>query len=210
VGFNKWITTEMPWVIAKLAQSLDGRITRPAGEPRWLSNERSLRMVQHLRASVDAILVGAETVRRDNPRLTIRTSTPGMQPWRVVVTRSGNLPADATILTDEFRNRTLVYRGIGWLEAFKDLGARGVTRLLVEGGGDVLGQLHDLQLIDEVWCFITPMLTGGNKPGFGGTGVQSMEDASRFGRIRYKRIGNDVLVTGHVLRGARNPGASQS
>jgi diaminohydroxyphosphoribosylaminopyrimidine deaminase/5-amino-6-(5-phosphoribosylamino)uracil reductase len=210
VGFNKWITTEMPWVIAKLAQSLDGRITRPAGEPRWLSNERSLRMVQHLRASVDAILVGAETVRRDNPRLTIRTSTPGMQPWRVVVTRSGNLPADATILTDEFRDRTLVYRGIGWLEAFKDLGARGVTRLLVEGGGDVLGQLHDLQLIDEVWCFITPMLTGGNKPGFGGTGVQSMEDASRFGRIRYKRIGNDVLVTGHVLRGARNPGASQS
>jgi diaminohydroxyphosphoribosylaminopyrimidine deaminase/5-amino-6-(5-phosphoribosylamino)uracil reductase len=210
VGFNKWITTGMPWVIAKVAQSLDGRITRPAGEPRWLSNDRSLRIVQHLRATVDAILVGAETVRRDNPRLTVRTSARGLQPWRVVVTRSGNLPADATILTDEFRDRTLVYRGIGWLEMFKDLGAKGITRLLVEGGGDVLGQLHDLQLIDELWCFVTPMLTGGNKPCFGGRGVQRMEDASRFHRVRYRRIGNDMLVTGHVLRGARIPATGQS
>jgi diaminohydroxyphosphoribosylaminopyrimidine deaminase/5-amino-6-(5-phosphoribosylamino)uracil reductase len=200
VGFNKWITTGMPWIIAKVAQSLDGRITRPAGEPQRLSNNRSLRLVHHLRATVDAILVGAETVRRDNPRLTLRTSTDGLQPWRVVVTRSGILPGDSTLLTDEYRDRSIVYQGIGWLDMFKDLGARGVTRLLVEGGGDVLGQLHDLQLIDELWCFITPLLTGGNKPSFGGAGVERMEDASRLHRIRYKRIGNDVLVTGHMLR----------
>ncbi|MBV9298146.1 MAG: bifunctional diaminohydroxyphosphoribosylaminopyrimidine deaminase/5-amino-6-(5-phosphoribosylamino)uracil reductase RibD [Verrucomicrobia bacterium] len=209
VGFNKWITTGMPWVIAKFAQSLDGRITRPAGEPRWLSNDQSFRMVQQLRATVDAILVGAETVRRDNPRLTVRTSAPGVQPWRIVVTRSGNLPTDATIFTDEFRDRTLVCHGIGWLEAFRDLGTRGITRLLVEGGGDVLGQLHDLQLIDEAWCFLTPMLTGGNKPSFGGTGVQRTEDASRFHHIRYRRMGNDVLVTGYLLRGALLPRSGQ-
>src|SRR5580692_6890248 len=81
VGFNKWIITRMPWVIAKVAQSMDGRITRPAGEPQWLSNNRSLRLVQCLRASVDAILVGAETVRRDDPRLTVRPSMAGLQPW---------------------------------------------------------------------------------------------------------------------------------
>ena len=203
VGFNKWIITGMPWVIAKVAQSLDGRITRPAGEPQWLSNNRSLRLVHYLRASVDAILVGAETVRRDNPRLTVRPSRPGLQPWRVVVTRSGNLPSDATILTDEHRDRTLIYQGISWLDTFKDLGARGATRLLVEGGADVLGQLHDLQLIDELWCFTTPLLTGGNKPSFGGAGVETMKDASRLHRIRYKRVGNDVLVTGHLLRRER-------
>jgi diaminohydroxyphosphoribosylaminopyrimidine deaminase / 5-amino-6-(5-phosphoribosylamino)uracil reductase len=202
VGFNKWITMGMPWVIAKVAQSLDGRITRPAGEPQWLSNNRSRRLVHILRATVDAILVGAETLRRDNPRLTVRTSTQGLQPWRVVVTRSGKLPGNATMLTDEYRDRTLVYQGIGWLDIFRDLGARGVTRLLVEGGGDVLGQLHDLQLIDELWCFITPLLTGGNKPSFAGAGVEGMEDASKLHRIRYKRIGNDVLVTGHMLRRA--------
>jgi diaminohydroxyphosphoribosylaminopyrimidine deaminase/5-amino-6-(5-phosphoribosylamino)uracil reductase len=200
VGFNKWITTGMPWIIAKVAQSLDGRITRPAGESPRLSNNRSLRLVQYLRATVDAILVGAETVRRDNPKLTVRLNTQSLQPWRVIVTRSGNLPTNARLLTDEYRNRTLVYQGTGWLDMFKDLGARGVTRLLVEGGGDVLGQLRDLQLIDELWCFITPLLTGGDKPSFGGAGVESMMSASRLHQICYRTIGDDVLATGHVLR----------
>ncbi len=200
VGFNKWITTGKPWIIAKVAQSLDGRIARPALEPRWLSNKGSVCLVHSLRATVDAILIGAETVRRDNPRLTIRTGASGLQPWRVVVTRSGDLPADAALLTDQYRDRTLIYQGVGWLEILKELGAKGVTRLLVEGGGDVLGQLRDLQLIDELWCFVTPMLTGGNKPSFGGTGVERMGDASRLHRVGYRRIGNDVLVTGHILR----------
>jgi diaminohydroxyphosphoribosylaminopyrimidine deaminase/5-amino-6-(5-phosphoribosylamino)uracil reductase len=200
VGFNKWITTGMPWIIAKIAQSLDGRITRPAGEPQWLSNSRSLRLVHYLRATVDAILVGAETVRLDNPRLTVRINNQRLQPWRVIVTRSGNLPANATLLTDEYRDRTLVYQETGWLDIFKDLGAKGVTRLLVEGGGDILGQLRDLQLIDELWCFITPLLTGGDKPSFAGDGVESMMNASKFHRIRYKTLGDDVLATGHVLR----------
>jgi len=200
VGFNKWITTGMPWVIAKVAQTLDGRITRPAGEPQWLSNNRSVRLVHSLRATVDAILVGGETVRRDNPRLTVRPSPHGLQPWRVVMTRSGDLPGDATVFNDEYRDRTLIYHGVGWLEMLKGLGTKGVTRLLVEGGGDVLGQLHDLRLIDELWCFVTPMLTGGDKPSFGGAGIESIEEASRLHRIRYKRIGNDVLVTGQILR----------
>jgi diaminohydroxyphosphoribosylaminopyrimidine deaminase / 5-amino-6-(5-phosphoribosylamino)uracil reductase len=200
VGFNKWITTGMPWVIAKVAQSLDGRITRPPDEPPSLSNQRSHRLVHYLRASSDAILVGAETVRRDNPRLTVRTRVPGLQPWRIVVTRSGNLPEDATLLKDVYRDRTLVYRGGAWSDLLKDLGAKGVTRLLVEGGGDILGQLRDLQLIDELWCFVTPLLTGGNKPSFGGIGVERMGDALKLHRVRYKKIGNDVLVTGQVTR----------
>ena len=205
VGFNKWITTGMPWIIAKIAQSLDGRITRPPGEPQWLSNHRSLRLVHYLRATADAILVGAETVRRDNPRLTVRLDNQRLQPWRVIVTRSGNLPANTTLLTDEYRDRTLVYQEAGWLDMFKDLGARAVTRLLVEGGGDILGQLRDLQLIDELWCFITPLLTGGDKPSFAGAGVESMMNASRLHRIRFKTLGDDVLATGHVLRSDPSP-----
>jgi diaminohydroxyphosphoribosylaminopyrimidine deaminase / 5-amino-6-(5-phosphoribosylamino)uracil reductase len=198
VGFNKWITTGMPWVIAKVAQSLDGRITRPANETQQLSNSRSVGLVQSLRATVDAILVGAETVRRDNPRLTVRTSARETQPWRIVMTRSGNLPGDAILLTDEYRDRTLVYRGTGWFDVLKGLGDKGVTRLLVEGGGDILGQLHDLRLLDELWCFVTPMLTAGNKLSFAGAGVENMADASRLQGIRYKRIGNDLLVTGYL------------
>jgi diaminohydroxyphosphoribosylaminopyrimidine deaminase/5-amino-6-(5-phosphoribosylamino)uracil reductase len=210
VGFNKWITSGLPWVIAKVAQSLDGRITRPAGEPQWLSNSRSVRLAHSLRATVDAILVGAETVRRDNPRLTVRTGITGVQPWRVVITRSGNLPRESNLLTDEYRDRTLIYQGIAWPDVLRELGAKGVTRLLVEGGGDVLGQLNDLQLIDELWCVVTPLLTGGNKPSFAGAGVESMGNASKLQRIRYKQIGNDVLVTGHILRSERVPGRSDS
>jgi diaminohydroxyphosphoribosylaminopyrimidine deaminase/5-amino-6-(5-phosphoribosylamino)uracil reductase len=200
VGFSKWVTSGIPWIIVKVSESLDGRTTRPPGEPQWLSNNRSLRVVHRLRASVDAILVGAETVRRDDPRLTVRPSTAGLQPWRVVVTRSGNLPAGAKLLTDEYRERTIIYRDADWLDILKDLGLRGVTRLLVEGGGDVLGQLRDENLIDEVWCFITPLLTGGDKPSFGGAGIERLEEATRLHRIRYKRLGDDVLIIGHVLR----------
>ena len=125
VGFSKWITAGVPWVIAKVAQSLDGHITRPPGEPQWLSNDRSLRLVHRLRTTVDAILVGAETVRRDDPRLTVRPSIPGFQPWRVVVTRSGNLPAGAKLLTDEHRERTIVYRDYPLVRSFKRPGYQG-------------------------------------------------------------------------------------
>jgi diaminohydroxyphosphoribosylaminopyrimidine deaminase / 5-amino-6-(5-phosphoribosylamino)uracil reductase len=197
-GFNKWVTAGIPWVIAKVARSIDGYATRPPGEPQWLSNNRSLRLVHRLRATVDAILVGAETVRRDDPRLTVRPMTGGLQPWRVVVTRSGNLPPGAKLLTDENRERTIIYRDTAWSDLLKDLGIKGVTRLLVEGGGDVLGQFRDQNLIDEVWCFITPLLTGGDKPSFGGAGVERPEEASRLHRIRYKRLGDDVLVIGHM------------
>jgi diaminohydroxyphosphoribosylaminopyrimidine deaminase / 5-amino-6-(5-phosphoribosylamino)uracil reductase len=199
VGFSRWVTKGIPWVIAKVAQSLDGHLTRPPGEPRRLSNSRSLRLVHRLRGTVDAILVGAETVRRDDPRLTVRPNVGGLQPWRVVVTRSGNLPAGANLLNDENRERTIIYRDAVWSDILQDLGTRGVTRLLVEGGGDVLGQLRDQNLIDEVWSFITPLLTGGDKPSFGGVGIKRLEEASRLHRIRYKRLGSDVLVIGHVL-----------
>jgi diaminohydroxyphosphoribosylaminopyrimidine deaminase/5-amino-6-(5-phosphoribosylamino)uracil reductase len=84
------------------------------------------------------------------------------------------------------------------LHVLKDLGSRGVTRLLVEGGGDVLGQLRDLQLVDELWCFMAPLLTGGNKPSFGGAGVEVMGEASRLDGVRYRRLGDDLLLTGYV------------
>ncbi len=116
------------------------------------------------------------------------------------MTRSGDLPAGAKLLTDENRDRTIIYRDADWLDILKDLGVRGVTRLLVEGGGNVLGQLRDQNLIDEVWCFIAPLLTGGDKPSFGGAGIERLEEATRLHRIRYKRLGNDVLIIGHVLR----------
>jgi diaminohydroxyphosphoribosylaminopyrimidine deaminase/5-amino-6-(5-phosphoribosylamino)uracil reductase len=199
-GYNRWIRSGRPWVIAKVAQSIDGHLTRPSGEPQWLTNERSRRLVHRLRSTVDAILVGAETIRTDDPQLTVRTRHSSHQPWRVIVTRSGKLPADARVFTDELENRTLIYREAGWDVLLSDLGQRGVTRLLVEGGGDVLGQLLDGGFIDEVWCFFAPLLTGGDKPSFGGTGVQTNEEAIDLTDVRFRRIGSDFLVVGRVKK----------
>src|SRR5207237_5721178 len=95
-AFNKWITTGMPLVIAKAGLSLDGRMTRPPGEGAWLTSEASRADAMRLRAQVDAILVGAGTVRADNPRLTVRGvhGPAARQPWRVVLTRGGRLQKD--------------------------------------------------------------------------------------------------------------------
>jgi diaminohydroxyphosphoribosylaminopyrimidine deaminase / 5-amino-6-(5-phosphoribosylamino)uracil reductase len=198
VGFDRWISSGRPWVIAKIAQSLDGRITRPPGESTKLTGAGAHRRVQQLRATVDAIMIGAETLRQDNPRLTVRGIRAARQPWRVLVTRNGVLPADSKLLTDGYRERTLVYQGKSWDEVLVDLGKRGVTRLLVEGGGEVLGQLLDADLIDEVWSFFAPLLTGGDKSSFSGAGVPGNAEAKPLQNCRFERFGDDILIRGFV------------
>ena len=109
-AFNKWIVTGKPFVIAKCGMSLDGRLTRAPNEGRWLTGPAARRHAMQLRAQVDAILIGAETLRRDNPRLTTRGIRGARQPWRVVLSRSGKLPRTAHLFADRFADRTLVYR----------------------------------------------------------------------------------------------------
>src|SRR2546427_7337389 len=96
-AFNKWIATGIPFVIAKCGMSLDGRLTRPEGEPRWITSATARRHTQTLRGQTDAILIGAETLRIDNPRLTVRGRGQVPQPMRVVMTRSGKLPQNARL-----------------------------------------------------------------------------------------------------------------
>jgi len=198
VGFNRWITTKRPWVIAKIAQSLDGRISRPPNESQWLTGESARRRTHQLRSTVHAILVGAETIRSDNPLLTVRNIRQARQPWRVVVTHSGNLPPTAHVFSDRYRDRTMVCRDRSWNEVLDELGRRGVTRLLIEGGGNVLGQLFDQNRIDEFWSFYAPMLTAGDKPSLAGSGVTANELAVSLIEPKFERFGDDILVRGYV------------
>src|SRR5438093_7960403 len=101
-AFNKWIATGIPFVIAKCGMSLDGRLTRPKKESRWLTSATARRHAHRLRAQIDAILVGADTIRIDNPRLTVRSASHRRQPTRVVITRSGKIPRGAHVFTDRF------------------------------------------------------------------------------------------------------------
>jgi diaminohydroxyphosphoribosylaminopyrimidine deaminase / 5-amino-6-(5-phosphoribosylamino)uracil reductase len=196
-GFNKWIQTGQPFVIAKCGMSLDGRLTRPPDEGRWLTSPTARRHARTLRAEVDAILIGAETLRHDNPHLTIRGKKKAKQPWRVVLTRSGKLPRNANVFIDRYAERTLVYSNDSLPSVLQQLGRREITSVLIEGGGDVLGQALDATLIDKVQIYLAPLITGGPVLSFSGKGAASREKALHLQRVNYERIGGNILITGY-------------
>ena len=196
-SFNKWIQTGIPFVVAKCGMSLDGRLTAPPPEGRWLTSPMARRHAQCLRARVDAILVGAETIRADNPRLTVRGHSGAKQPRRIVVTRSGKLPRGSRIFSDRFAERTSVYGDIELAELLRELGAQEVTSILIEGGGNVLGQALEQRLIDKIQVYAAPVFTGGPTIAFGGPGADSTKHAARLHRVRYEKIGADICVTGY-------------
>jgi diaminohydroxyphosphoribosylaminopyrimidine deaminase/5-amino-6-(5-phosphoribosylamino)uracil reductase len=195
--FNKWIVTGQPFVIAKCGMSLDGRLTRPPDESRWITGRDARREANQMRARVDAVLVGAGTVRFDNPRLTARGVRRARQPWRIVLTRSGQLPRQARVLSDKFAARTLIYERKSLASVLKDLGKRGITSVLIEGGSEVLGEALDKRLIDKVQIYLGPILAGGPVIAFPGEGVEKTADALRLRDVEYQHIGQTVSLTGY-------------
>ncbi|MFZ1221183.1 MAG: bifunctional diaminohydroxyphosphoribosylaminopyrimidine deaminase/5-amino-6-(5-phosphoribosylamino)uracil reductase RibD [Chthoniobacterales bacterium] len=198
-AYNKWITTGLPFVIAKCGMSLDGRLTASPGETQWLTSATARRDARRLRAQVDAILVGAETVRADNPRLTVRGQGSAKQPWRVVLSRSGKLPRHAKIFADRFAGRTLVFRETTMATLLRELGSRGITSVLIEGGGEVLSQALDERVIDRAQVYVAPRLTAGPTLAFAGSGAGTTDEAMRLRDIRYEKIGDDIRITGYPV-----------
>ena len=197
-AWNKWIATGFPFVVAKAGMSLDGCIASPPGR-RWITSEESRLDAMRLRASCGAILVGGETVRADNPRLTIRGIPSAFQPWRAIWTRSGKLPRTSHLFTDEFREKTLVYKNVPLREVLKDLGAKGVESVLIEGGGHTLGEAFDQRLVDRVVFYVAPTLIGGGVPAIAGRGAGSNEEGLRLNDATYQRIGPDLKIEGRVF-----------
>jgi diaminohydroxyphosphoribosylaminopyrimidine deaminase / 5-amino-6-(5-phosphoribosylamino)uracil reductase len=196
-AFNKWIVTRRPFVIAKCGMSLDGRLTRPPSEARWITSSAARHHAHGLRTRVDAILIGAETLRMDNPRLTVRGIRHERQPWRVVLTRSGNLPRRAHLFSDRQAARTLVYKRKRLAAVLEDLGKKHLTSVLIEGGGEILGQALDARLIDKVQLYLGPILTGGPVIAFSGRGIGTTANAIPLARVSYQRIGQNICITAY-------------
>lgn len=201
-AFNKWIATGVPFVIAKCGMSLDGRLTRPKRESRWLTSASARRHAHKLRAQVDAILVGAETIRTDNPRLTARSGSKDRQPARVIITRSGNLPCNAHVFTDRFAKNTQVYRNATLPTILANLGSTNITSVMIEGGGNVLGQALDECLIDKVQIYVAPIFAGGPVPAFAGHGAARTSEAARLDRVTFEKIGTDLCISGYPKHAA--------
>lgn len=189
-AYIKYITTGMPFVTAKFAVSLDGKIATRSGDSRWISGIESRRYVHYLRYITDAIMVGANTVIADDPHLTSRCAGKGgavkKRPVRVIVDGRGRIPMEAQILSEpgktllaigksvESEKKELFSRaGAELIELpmknelldlkrlLKKLGEREITSVLVEGGGILLGSLFDNHLVDKVVAFVSPVVIGG-------------------------------------------------
>ena len=199
-AWNKWIATGLPFVTAKVGMSLDGRIASFPGR-RWITSEAARADAMKLRARCDAILVGAETVRIDNPSLTIRGVAKARQPWRVVWSRSGILPPDSTILADEFRERTLVFTGKTLKSILRDLAKRGVQHVLIEGGGRTHAEAFKRGLVDRIVFYIAPVLLGGDVASIGGIGKMNISLANPS----FKKIGPDLRIEAEVLPTLKAP-----
>jgi diaminohydroxyphosphoribosylaminopyrimidine deaminase/5-amino-6-(5-phosphoribosylamino)uracil reductase len=200
--WNHRASTGLPWVIAKAGMSLDGRIDSPP-QRRWITSTASRREAMRLRASVEAILVGGGTVRADDPALTIRgikLAKEHPQPWRVVWSRSGKIPKKSQLLTDTHRDRTLRFTGMTLRKVLQELAKRGISSVLIEGGGQTLGEAFKRNLVDEVRFFIAPVIQGGKVPAIGGKGVDCYEEALRLTDATYKKIGPDVMISGLVRK----------
>ncbi len=223
--YLKLLASGRPYVHAKWAMTLDGKIATRSGDSKWISNETSRRKVHELRGRVDGILVGIGTALTDDPLLTARPPGPRVA-GRVVLDSKARLPLASQLVRTSALTPTLIVvspsaptdrvdalrqagcemlipapdqEGVPRLLALLDeLGKRRWTNLLVEGGSEVLGRFLDAQAIDEVHAFIAPRLVGGSegKTPVAGRGAESLADAWNLAAWQVEMLDGDVYVRG--------------
>ncbi|HOM17717.1 MAG TPA: bifunctional diaminohydroxyphosphoribosylaminopyrimidine deaminase/5-amino-6-(5-phosphoribosylamino)uracil reductase RibD [Thermoguttaceae bacterium] len=232
--YLKLIQTGRPWVIAKWAMTLDGKLATRTGQSRWISGPESRALVHQLRGRVDAVLVGSRTAALDDPLLTARPPGPRTA-VRIVVDGRARLASESQLVRTARQAPVLVAAGpeaaavdLRRLESagcevfvapgqtpqerllalLDELGRRRMTNLLVEGGGRLLGALLDLRAIDEVHVFIAPKLFGGlDAPTpLAGLGIDRTEQAVQLDSVQIERVGQDIYVTGRVRYPAEGEG----
>jgi diaminohydroxyphosphoribosylaminopyrimidine deaminase/5-amino-6-(5-phosphoribosylamino)uracil reductase len=221
-NFFHWMQTGRPWVTLKWAQSLDGRIATTTGDSRWISSEISRKQAHRLRATHDALLVGVETVRKDDPQLTVR-HVRGRNPIPIVLDSRLRIPADAKLLTPESPARppwiATTDRNVGVrMQPLQEKGARvfvcptgpsgqvdidamlekiggmNVSSLLVEGGGAVLTSFVRAGVAQRIVCFIAPIFLGKGVEALDDLGVLNVASAFRLSSWRVRRSGPDMIV----------------
>jgi diaminohydroxyphosphoribosylaminopyrimidine deaminase/5-amino-6-(5-phosphoribosylamino)uracil reductase len=216
----------LPFVVAKFAASLDGRIAAASGDSRWVSGPQTRDWAHQLRTKIDAILVGSSTVVIDDPLLTARPGDQDAerQPLRVVVDSRGRTPPMARVLTGSARTLVATVEAapepwraslraagaevvafpavegrVDLMALLRELAGRDVLSLLVEGGGVILGGFFDRGLVDKVHAIVAPMIIGAEDApaAVAGRGAYRMADALRLRDITVDRLGDDIVVTGY-------------
>jgi diaminohydroxyphosphoribosylaminopyrimidine deaminase/5-amino-6-(5-phosphoribosylamino)uracil reductase len=218
--FLKFLRTGLPLVTYKAAVSLDGKVAASGGDARWISSEQSRRRVHRMRAAADAVMVGAGTVRHDDPELTVRLCA-GRDPVRVVVSRSGALPLDAKVVRSAGEVRTLLLAGAtsspdsaalaaagvevvplpgGRLrDGLAELARRGMLDVLFEGGPTLAASLLAEGLLDRVTLFVAPLVVGHGAPDlFAVPAVGDIADGWHLRDVAWRRVGDDMMMSGRL------------
>jgi diaminohydroxyphosphoribosylaminopyrimidine deaminase/5-amino-6-(5-phosphoribosylamino)uracil reductase len=226
-SFIKFAATKRPFVVLKMAATLDGRIAASTGDARWVTGEAARAHVHRLRHAMDAILVGVGTVKADDPELTARLPEgPGKDPIRLVLDTRLSMSKRAKVLTQastaptyvvcgpeasDVDRRRLSANGARILDAavrkgridlaalVGQLGKMGITSLLIEGGAQVAASALAADIVDKVVLFYAPKLLGGDDgtPMFRGQGAAWMKDALTLRDLTVERVGEDILVVGY-------------
>ena len=229
-SFAKFIRTKKPYVTLKAAITLDGKIATAAGESHWISNTLSRQHVHQLRSEVDAILVGAGTLRQDDPLLTVRwpSSKVEKQPIVVIVDASLNVPPSrrlfkipnrkiifaTTWMSPEENRRALIKQGaevwplaadvtgrVDLNDLLKKLGEREVTHLLVEGGGGIFSSFISQKLFDRIIVFLAPKLLGGQAMDWlPEVNIRNIQDALELETLSVKTLGDNILFEGELKK----------
>jgi diaminohydroxyphosphoribosylaminopyrimidine deaminase/5-amino-6-(5-phosphoribosylamino)uracil reductase len=224
-AFIKYISKRMPFVTVKVAQSLDGKIATKSGDSKWITSDKSRAYAHRMRRDYDAIMVGVNTILRDNPRLDVWFSK--QQPRKIVVDSQLSTPQSANIFSkntktiivtlpskpgQETENRKILSGKAKILEVkekagqinlkdmVKKLAQLEITNILVEGGGTLNGSLFDEGLIDKLIFFVSPKIIGGKEAisSVMGKGIARIDKAIKLKDVQLKRIGEDFLIEGYI------------
>jgi diaminohydroxyphosphoribosylaminopyrimidine deaminase/5-amino-6-(5-phosphoribosylamino)uracil reductase len=228
-AYIKYVTTKRPFVIVKCAATLDGRIATRTGDSRWVTGEESRKYVHRLRHAADAIMVGVDTIKRDDPSLTTRLNDiQGANPKRIVLDTHFSIPESAKVLRLDSDSDTFIITGNSVsadkrtriekknvkvipsevkdgridLNLLMDrLGALGVVSLLIEGGGRVIGSAFNARIVDKVIFFYAPKILGGDDgvPICKGPGPASMSECIPVSHVDVRRFGDDVMIEGYIV-----------
>lgn len=221
-SYIKYITTGKPLVILKVAMTLDGKIATPKGQSRWITSEKSRRMVHRLRSSIDAVMTAIGTVKADDPQLTARIKG-GRNPLRIIIDPDLEIPLNSKVLqvppettiiarksAAEKKKKILLNRGVQIIEykgekvnlqwLMKKLGEKEITSVLIEGGSSLNAHALKEGIVDKVMFFIAPKIIGGKEsfPAVGGESFRRLEEAYRLKDVKIKRVGEDILIEGYI------------
>ncbi len=224
--FMKYIKYKNPFVVMKCAMSLDGKICTEKGESRWITGKKSREAVHKTRSLLSAIMVGVDTVIKDNPKLTCRIDG-GKNPIRIVLDSTLRIPLSSNVLVDEFKDKTIIVttccankkrldyikslgikvlivdkkeKRVNLNSLMKVLGEMNIDSILLEGGGTLNFSALKENIVDKVQIYIAPKIIGGSlaKTPVEGLGIDKLDEVFKLKNLKVNTLGEDIFVEGYL------------